>query len=47
MNNGYRSSVKDVKVIPGEEIVSPNCLQSMDLVFKKERQEESKVQKKI
>ena len=26
VNNKYRSSVKDVKVIPGEEIVSQHCL---------------------
>ena len=41
-NNKYRSSVKDVKVIPGEKIVSQHCLLSMDLVFK-----ESKIQKEI
>ena len=26
LNNKYRSSVKDVKVITGEEIVSQHCL---------------------
>ena len=35
VNNKYRSSVKDVKVIPGEEIVSQHCLLLMDMVFKK------------
>ena len=35
VNNKYRSSVKDVKVIPSEEIVSQNCLLLMDMVFKK------------
>ena len=34
MNNNYRSSVKDVKVIPGEEIVSQHYLLLMDMVFK-------------
>ena len=32
--NKYRSCVKDVKVIPGEEIVSQHCLLLMDVVFK-------------
>ena len=35
VNNKYRSSVKDMKVIPSEEIVSQHCLPSMDMVFKK------------
>ena len=35
VNNKYRSSVKDVKVIPGEEIVSQHCLLLMDMVFRK------------
>ena len=35
VNNKYRSSVKDVKVIPGEEIVSQHCLLLMDMVLKK------------
>ena len=30
----YKSSVKDVKVIPGEEIVSQDCLLLVDMVFK-------------
>ena len=41
VNNKYRSSVKDVKVILGEEIVSRHCLLLMDMVFKK------KVRRKI
>ena len=35
LNNKYRSSVKDVKVIPGEEIVSQHCLLLMNMVFRK------------
>ena len=35
VNIKYRSSVKDVKVISGEEIVSQHCLLFMDMVFKK------------
>ena len=35
VNNKYRSSVKNVKVIPGEEIVSQHCLLLMNMVFKK------------
>ena len=35
VNNKYRSSVRNVKIIPGEEIVSQHCLLSMDMVFKK------------
>ena len=33
--NKYRGSAKNVKVIPGEEILSQHCLLSMDMVFKK------------
>ena len=44
-NNKYRSSVKDVKVIQGKEIVSQHCLLSMDMVLKKEGQEESTILK--
>ena len=33
-NKKYRSSAKDVKVSPGEEIVSQHCLLLMDMVFK-------------
>ena len=35
VNNKYRISVKDVKVIPGEEIVSQHCLLLIDMVFRK------------
>ena len=33
VNNKYRSNAKDVKVIPGEEIVSQPCLLLMDMVL--------------
>ena len=46
VNNKYRSSVKNVKVIPGEEIVSQHCLLLMDKV-QKGGQEKSKIQKEI
>ena len=35
VNNKYRSSVKDVKVIPGDELLSQHCLLLMDMVFKR------------
>ena len=35
LNNKCRSSAKDVKVIPGKEIVSQHCLLMMEMVFKK------------
>ena len=35
VNNKYRTSVKDVKVIPGEDIVNQHCLLSMNMVLKK------------
>ena len=35
VNNKCRNSVKDVKVIPGEEIMSQHCLLLMDMVFTK------------
>ena len=35
VNSKYRSSVKNVRVIPGEEIVSQHCLMLMDMVVKK------------
>ena len=35
VNNKYRSSVKGVKVIPGEEIVRQHCFLSMDMILKK------------
>ena len=34
-NNKCRSSAKDVKVIPGKEIVSQYCPLIMDMVFQK------------
>ena len=42
-NSKYRSSVKDVKVIPSEEIVSQHCLLLIDMVFKKKGQKERKI----
>ena len=48
MNNKYRSSVKDVKVIfPGEEIVSQHCLLLMDMVFRKKVKTKVKFRKKL
>ena len=47
VNNKYRSSVKDVKVIPGEEIVSQHCLLLMDMVFKKNVRRKVKFRKKL
>ena len=47
VNNKYRSSVKDVKVIPGEELVSQNCLLSMDMVLKKKVGRKVKFRKKL
>ena len=35
VNSNYRSSVNDVKVIPGEERVSHYWLLLMDMVFKR------------
>ena len=35
VNNKYRNSVKDMKVISGEEIMSQHRLLLMDMVFKK------------
>ena len=37
VNNKYRRSVKDVKVIPAEEIVNQHYLLLMDIVLKKVR----------
>ena len=47
VNNKYRSSVKDVKVIPGEEIVSQRCLLLMDMVFRKKVKRKVKFRKKL
>ena len=45
--NKYRCSVKDVKVIPGEEIVSQHYFLLMDMVFKKEVRRKVKFRKKL
>ena len=47
VNNKYRSSVKNVKVIPGEEIVSQHCLLLMNMVFKKKVRRKVKFRKKL
>ena len=46
-NNRYRSIVKDVKVIPGKEIMSQHCLLLMDMVFKKKVRRKVKLRKKL
>ena len=46
VNNKYKSSVKDVKVIPGEEIVNQHCLILMNMVLKKVRRK-VKLRKKL
>ena len=47
VNNKYRSSVKDVRVIPGEEIASQYCLLLMDMVFKMKARRKVKFRKKL
>ena len=47
VNNNYRSSVKDVKVIPGEKIVSQHCLLLIDMLFKKKVKRNLKFRKKL
>ena len=47
VNNKYRSSAKDVEVIPGEEIVSQHYLLLMDAVFKKKARKKVKFRKKL
>ena len=47
VNSMCRSSVKNVKVIPGEEIVSQHCLLSIDMVFKKKVSRKVKFRKKL
>ena len=47
VSDKYRSSVKNVKVIPGEEIVSQHCLLLMNVVFKKKVREKVKFRKKL
>ena len=41
VSSKYRSSVKDVKLFPGEDILSQHCLLLMDMAFK------AKVRKKF
>ena len=47
VNKKNGSSVKDVKVIPGEEIVSQHCLLLIDMVFKKRVKRKVKFRKKL
>ena len=47
VSNKYRSSVKDVKVIPGEEIVSQHCRLLIDMVFRKKVKRKVKFRKKL
>ena len=48
VSNKYKSSVKDVKVIPGEEAVSQqHCLLLMDMVFKKKIKRRVKFRKEL
>ena len=47
VNSKYRSSVKDVKVIPGEEIVSQHCLLLIDMMLKKKVRRKVKLRKKL
>ena len=46
VNNKCRSSVKGVKVIPGEEIVRQHCFLSMDMILKKNVRMKVKSRKK-
>ena len=47
VNNKYRRSVKDVNIIPGEEVVSQHFLLLMDMVFKKKVRRKVKFRKKL
>ena len=47
VNNKYRISVKDVKVMPGGEIVSERYLLLMSMVFKKKIRRKAKFSKKL
>ena len=47
VNNKYRSSVRDVKVVPGEEILSQHCLLLIDMVFKVKIRRKVKFRKKL
>ena len=42
-----KKSVKDVKVIPDDEIVRQHCLLLMDMIFKKEVRRKVKFRKKL
>ena len=47
VNKKYKSSVKDVKLIPGEEVASQHCLLLMDMVFKKKIKRRVKFSKEL
>ena len=47
MIDQYRSSVKDVNVFPGEEIMNQHCILLMDMVFKKKARRKVKFRKKL
>ena len=47
VHNKYRSSVKDVNVIPGDEKRIQHCLLLMDMVFKKKVRRKVKFRKKL
>ena len=47
MNSTCKSSVKDVKVNPGEEVKSQHCLLLMDMVSKKKVRRKVKFRKKL
>ena len=47
VNSKYRSSVKDVKVIPAEEIVSQHCLLLVDMVFREKVKRKVKFRKRL
>ena len=47
VNNRDRSSVKNVKVISGEETVNQHYLLSMDMVFEKKFRRKVKFRKKL
>ena len=47
VNNKCKSGLKDVKVIPGEKIVSQHCHLLMNMVFKKKVRRKVKFRKKL
>ena len=47
VNNEYRSSVKDVKVILGEEVVCQHCLLLIEMVFIKKVWRKVRFRKKL